>query len=419
MQAVRRLMCICVTGMIFSLNPALAAAPRKDTDQWHWVAAWGAAQQVPEPQNELPAEHWRDSSLRQIVHTSLGGKRLRVRISNAFGTEPLQVQGASIARAVALGQSDVTDARRLTFGGRDTVMIPAGAEYYSDALDFEQKAGSDLAVTMYFKEGSGRQTGHPGSRATSFAARGNRVLDAAWPEAVKVVHWYALSDIEVQAPRKQAALSVIGDSITDGYGVATDTSTRWPDFLAQRLAHSGQPMGVVNTGIGGGRMLRDGLGFNLAARFERDVIGRAGISHAIVLIGVNDFGTQRRNGEDSPEARAKLLEDLKMAHRQLVERAHLHGIYVIGATLTPYGGSDYYKPGAANEADRQQLNEWIRTSGVFDAVADFDAALRDPAQPERMRKEVDLDGLHPSIAGYRALADAVPLKALRQCGAAQ
>lgn len=419
MQAVRRLMCICVTGMIFCLNPASAAGPKKPGEQWHWVAAWGSAQMVPEPNNELPAEHWRDSSLRQIVHTSLGGKRLRVRISNAFGTEPLELQGASIARAVSLGQADVKDAKRLTFGGRDSVMIPAGAEYYSDAVDFEQKAGSDLAVTMYFKDAPGRQTSHPGSRATSFLTKGDRVLDAAWPEAGKVVHWYALSDIEVQAPRGQKAVSVIGDSITDGYGVTTDTSTRWPDFLAERLARAGQPMGVVNAGIGGGRMLRDGLGFNLAARFERDVIGRAGVSHAIVLIGVNDFGTQRRAGNDTPEARAKLLEDLKLAHRQIVERAHLHGICVIGATLTPYSGSDYYKPGPANEVDRLQLNEWIRNSGVFDAVADFDAALRDPARPDHMRKEVDLDGLHPSGPGYRALADAVPLKALSQCGVAR
>lgn len=419
MQAVRRLMCICVTGMIFCLNPASSAVPKKPGEQWHWVAAWGSAQMVPEPNNELPAEHWRDSSLRQIVHTSLGGKRLRVRISNAFGTEPLELQGAGIARVVALGQPDVKDAKRLTFGGRDTVMIPAGAEYYSDALDFEQKAGSDLAVTLYFKDAPGRQTGHPGSRTTSFAAKGDRVLDAAWPEAAKVVHWYALSDIEVQAPRQQKAVSVIGDSITDGYGVTTDTSTRWPDFLAERLIRAGQPMGVINAGIGGGRMLRDGLGFNLAARFERDVIGRAGVSHAIVLIGVNDFGTQRRDGKDTPEARSKLLEDLKVAHRQLVERAHLHGICVIGATLTPYSGSDYYKPGPANEADRLQLNEWIRSSGVFDGVADFDAALRDPARPDHMRKELDLDGLHPGSAGYRALADAVPLKALRQCGVAR
>jgi lysophospholipase L1-like esterase len=418
MQAVQRLLRVFVTSMMICIIPASAAQPRK-AEAWHWVAAWGSAQMVPAPADELPAEHWRDSSLRQIVHTSLGGKRLRVRISNAFGTEPLEVQGASIARAVALGRADIMDAKRLTFGGRDTVMIPAGAEYYSDAVDFEQKAGSNLAVTMYFNGAPARQTGHPGSRTTSFVIKGNRVLDASWPDAGKVVHWYALSDIEVQAPRSRKAVAVVGDSITDGYGVVTDTSTRWPDLLAERMARAGQAMGVVNAGIGGGRLLRDGAGFNLASRFDRDVIGRAGISHAIVLIGVNDFGVLRRDGQDTAEARAKLVEDLKMAHRQLVERAHLHGICVIGATLIPYGNSGYYKPGPANEADRQQLNEWIRTSGVFDAVADFDAALRDPELPDRMRKEVDIDGLHPSLAGFHAMAEAVPLKALRTCGAGQ
>jgi lysophospholipase L1-like esterase len=384
---------------------------------WHWVTTWGAAQQVPEPQNELPAVAWKDGSLRQIVRTTLGGKVLRVRVSNVHGTAPLVVDGASIARALKPGTPDVDPAtlRQLTFGGRSSVVIPAGAEYYSDSVSLDHAAGADLAVSLYFKDAPARQTGHPGSRSTSFTLAGRQELVAKWPDAGKIARWYALTDIEVQAPGNVGALVTIGDSITDGYGVTPDTNSRWPDFLAVRMAKEGLHMGVVNTGIGGGRMLLDGLGPNMASRFERDVLGRSGVTHALVLIGVNDMGGLHRSGQDTPEARMQMLEDLKLAHRQLVERAHAHGVCVLGGTVLPYAGSDYYKPAAGNEEDRKALNQWIRSSGVFDAVVDFDAALRDPSAPDRLRKDIDNDGLHPSIAGYRELANAVPLTALRQC----
>ncbi|OYU30793.1 MAG: GDSL family lipase [Comamonadaceae bacterium PBBC2] len=382
-----------------------------------WVASWGSAQQIPELHNELPAAQWRDASLRQIVHTSLGGQQLRVRISNAFGSTGLVVEAASVARAVAPGKADIAEgtARALTFSGKARVMIPAGAEYYSDPLALEHPPGADLAVSLHFKGEPVRQTGHPGSRATSFVTPGNRVTDTAWPQASKVVHWYQLSDIEVLAPAHVGVVVAMGDSITDGNGSTTDGNDRWPDLLAARLREAGTPMGVVNAGIGGGRMLRDGLGPNMAARWDRDVLARSGITHAVVLIGVNDLGGQHRNGDDSPEARQAMLDDLMNAHRQLVQRAHAQGICVIGATMTAYMGSDYYRPNADNEADRQALNAWIRNSGTFDAVADFDAATRDAAQAHQLSKEADSgDRLHPSPAGFRAMAQAVPLAALQK-----
>lgn len=389
----------------------------------HWVASWGAAQQIPEPENQLAAEHWRDGSIRQIVRLTLGGTQFRVRISNAYGTAPLMLQAASVALAQAPGKAGVAapTLRPLTFDGRSSVMIPAGAEYYSDTVAMTLQPAADLAVSMYFSDAPARQTGHPGARATTFLAKGNRVNEAEWNDTATVTRWYALSDVEVRAPRGTGALVAVGDSITDGYGVQADTNTRWPDMLAARLRKEKHTLGVVNAGIGGGRMLRDGLGPNVAARFDREVLSRAGVTHALVMIGVNDLGGQHRNTPETPADRQQMLADLKLAHRQLAERARAHGVCLIGATLTPYVGSDYYHPEPENEADRQELNQWIRGSGVFDAVADFDAALRDPEKADRMKAEYDSgDHLHPSAAGYRALADAVPLAALRkQCGAAK
>ncbi len=405
----------CLSALLLSIPSAGAAPPSP-----HWVASWGAAQQIPEPANELPVEQWRDASLRQIAHLSLGGKRFRVRISNAFGTAPVLVDGASVAlaRAPGVANIDAPTLRPLTFDGASSVMIPAGAEYYSDPVAMELKPAADLAISLYSKAEPARQTSHPGSRATSFIVKGNHVMDAAWQDAGTFAHWYMVADVEVETPHAATAVVAIGDSITDGHGATTDANNRWPDLLAVRLRSKGASMGVVNAGIGGGRMLRDGLGPNLASRFDRDVLSRSGITHAIVMIGVNDMGILHRNTADTPADRLQLLASLKLAHRQLADRAHAHGVCLIGGTVTPYAGSDYYHPNAENEADRQELNDWMRHSDVFDAVADFDAALRDPAQADRLRKAFDSgDGLHPSPAGFRAMADAVPLAALEQrCG---
>jgi lysophospholipase L1-like esterase len=384
----------------------------------YWVASWGSAQLVPEGQNELAAAQWQDASLRQVVRVSLGGRQLRVKLSNVFGTAPLVIDAGSVALATVPGKADVDAAslRPLRFGGAASVTIPAGAEYVSDPIELPHGAGADLAISLHFAQAPARQTGHPGARATSFRVPGNQVLAASWPQADTFTRWYQITGVEVLDGAGAHTVVAIGDSITDGYGVNPDTYARWTDGLATRLRGAGMTnVGVVNAGIGGGRMLRDGLGPNLVSRFERDVLARPGVSHAIVMIGVNDFGVQHRNKEDTPAARAALLDDLKHAYRQIIARAHSRGVCVLGATISPYGGSGYYAPGPDNEADRLAYNQWIRSAGVVDGVVDFDAALRDPAQPDHLLKALDNDGLHPSTAGYKAMADAVPLEPLKTC----
>jgi lysophospholipase L1-like esterase len=409
---------IVSTGALTGCADILAAPKPPDG---RWVASWGTAQMAPGAQDELPAPQWRDATLRQVVHVSLGARFVRVRVSNAFGTQPLTLDSASLALAAAPGRANVDPAsiRPLRFDGRAAVTVPAGAEYASDPVELPHAAGADLAVSMHFSNEPARQTGHPGARATSFVARGDQVLEAQWAQSEKLTRWFQLAAIEVLAAPGFHSVVAIGDSITDGYGATLDGNDRWTDALSARLRAAGMlDIGVVNTGIGGGRLLRDGLGPNLVSRFERDVLARGGVTHAIVMIGVNDLAVQHRNNEDTPAARLHLLDELKQAHRQLVGQAHARGVCVLGATITPYAGSGYYQPNADNELDRQAYNGWIRNSGVFDGVVDFDAALRDPARPDQLLKAYDNDGLHPTLAGYKAMAEAVPLVQLQTCSGA-
>jgi lysophospholipase L1-like esterase len=381
-----------------------------------WVAAWASAQQIPEPNNALPKEDLTDATLRQIVRIQVPAGRLRVRFSNAFGTAPLRIDAATIARSADLATSriDAASLKTLRFGGAAAVTIPAGADYWSDAMDLHAPAGADLAVSIHLPEAPAQQTSHPGSRATSYTLKGDHVADADLAGARTAVHWYQLAGIETVAPRGSAVV-VLGDSITDGYGVEPNSNKRWTDGLQRRLraAPGLQGMAVLNAGIGGNHLLTDGLGPNALARFDRDVLTPPGVTHLILFEGVNDLGGLTRDAPATAEAHAALVRNMIDSYRQMVARARAHGIKAIGATITPYGASAYYHPDAQNEADRQAVNAWIRKPGNFDGVIDFDAALRDPAQPSRLRKALDNDGLHPSIAGYQAMADAVPLTLLR------
>jgi len=383
----------------------------------HWVGSWAASQQVPETANLLDTEMLRDATLRQVIHLSAGGSQLRVRVSNAFGTQPLHLTAVHVARPVSASSSaiDAASDKAVTFDGAADVTVPAGAEYLSDALATPVAPLSDLAISIHYDEPPVGETGHPGSRATSYVVHGDAVSAASLPDAKTVDHWYQISGVDVVAEKKVAAVVTLGDSITDGHGATTNGNDRWPDVLAARMQadKSTRGTGLLNEGIGGNHLLLDGLGPNALARFDRDVLAQTAVRVVIVLEGVNDLGTLTRDHEVSADAHKTLVARIEGAYAQIVARAHAHGVRVIGATITPYGGSKYYHPGAEGEADRQAVNAWIRGAGHFDSVVDFDQAMKDPAHPNTILPAYDSgDGLHPSPAGYRVMGDAVSLKLL-------
>lgn len=384
-------------------------------DHGRWVGAWASAQQVPEERNALPADALNDATLRQIVRLTVGGERLRVRISNVFGTTPLRVTATRVAKPLSPAGAavDPTTDRAVTFAGRTEVTVPAGAEYLSDPVAWKSAALSDLAVTIHVDKTPAVQTSHPGSRATSYVAKGDKVSAADLPGAETVNHWFQLSGVEVEAGKGANAIAILGDSITDGYGVQPNTNLRWPDELAIRLQADPKTRGiaVLNLGVGGGRVLLDGSGPNAAARFDRDVLMQSSVRWAIILEGVNDLGTLTRDAPVSAEDHAALVERIITAYAQMVQKARARGIKVIGATIMPYGGSDYYHPDASNEGDRQAINAWIRTPGNLDAVIDMDKTMHDPAKPDRLLPAYDSgDHLHPSLDGYLVMGRSVPLE---------
>lgn len=371
-----------------------------------WVGTWAtsAFREAAKDQPTLTG-----TTLRQVVHVSIGGHRVRLQLSNVFGPSDLVLSGVHLAMAKSDGAIDPGTDRALTFQGRTEAVIPAGAVLLSDAVDFDLPPLADAAITMQFKQVPEILTTHPGSRATSYAEPGAALAAPTLPTAAKVVHWYFLGALDVMAPAPSGAVVALGDSITDGHGTTTDHNNRWTDILAQRLqanpatAH----VGVLNQGIGGNRLLRDGLGPNMLARFNRDVLVQTGVRWVIVQAGINDIGTRldaRKHGWPYASADAIIGAD-----EQLIARAHARGLKIYGATISPYGGCGFYWS-ADGEADRQTINHWIRTSGQFDAVIDFDAALRDPKDPGRLAPVFDKgDHLHPSLAGYAEMARVVDL----------
>ncbi|HVU07895.1 MAG TPA: SGNH/GDSL hydrolase family protein [Verrucomicrobiae bacterium] len=370
----------------------------------HWVGAWGTSPQLTEPRNLPPAPGLSSNTLRQVIHVTIGGKKLRARFSNAFGNSPVTIDAAHIAMSAGGGAIKTETDKVLTFDGKNSATIPAGEMVFSDPLDFDLPPLSDVAVTIHFDETSGNVTGHPGSRATSYLLAGDSVSAADLPTAAKTEHWYILTGIDVEAENSGAAVVTLGDSITDGRGSETDKNNRWPDNLANRLQANENTKGVtvLNEGIGGNCVLHGGLGPTALSRFERDVLEQNSVRWLIVFEGVNDIGGSR--GTNSTVA-----QDLIAAYEKFIAEAHAKNIRVYGATITPFGKSFYDSP--AHEIARQTINDWIRSSGKFDAVIDFDAAVRDPKNPSQLSPAANsMDHLHPGVNGYQMMADAIDLK---------
>lgn len=378
-----------------------------------WVGSWAASQQIPEPQNSISTEDMQDVTLRQIFHLSVGGSALRVRLSNAFGSQPLHFTSVHIARPLPVSSPRIDPAtdRALAFSGEPDVTVPAGAEYFSDPIEFPAAPLSSVAVTLHLDKAPVVETGHPGSRATSYYVHGDHVAAADLPDAKRLDHWYQVSGIDVVASNG-AAVVVLGDSITDGHGATTNGNDRWTDVLAERLQASvaTRQIGVLNEGIGGNHLLTDGLGPNALARFDRDVLAQTDVHYLIVLEGVNDLGGLTREGDVAPTAHSALVHRILAAYEQIILRAHASGVRVFGATILPFAGSEYYHPPHSTDVDRQTINDWIRAPGHFDAVIDFDKLMRDPQQPDRLLPAYDSgDHLHPAVAGYRAMGESIPL----------
>ena len=394
---------IILTGSLLAVNLFYARPAVATPDQGgHWVGTWGASPQLTELKNLPPPPGLTSNTLRQVVQVSIGGKKLCTHFSNAFGSSPLTMSSVHLALSAGGSVIKTNNDKALTFQGKPSVTIPAGESVVSDPLDFDLAPLSDLAVTIHFDGTSGDVTGHPGSRSTSYLQSGGSVSAAALPTAVRTQHWYILNGIDVAANNSSAAIVALGDSITDGRGSGTDKNDRWPDDLARRLQanQSTADIAVLNEGIGGNCVLHGGLGPTALSRLNRDVLSQSGVRWLIVLEGVNDIGGSRD---------ASVATNLITAYETIIEQAQARHIRVYGATILPFGGSFYDRPG--HETAREVVNNWIRTGGRFDAVIDFDAVMRDPQNPSHLLPAADSsDHLHPNETGYQIMAKAIDLK---------
>ena len=416
LPTLRKLLLIAVGVGAFATAAIAAGRPgfEGNSDE-HWVATWGTAIHAPDlGVPGLANTGFNNQTLRQIVHTSIGGHKVRVRFS-AFGANALVVGAAHIALSAGGATIILASDRTLTFGGKPSITIPPGALVLSDPINLDVPPLSDLAVSVFVPGATGPAAWHFEARQTlyvssqgDFTGSGGMPVDSTTPP---MLAWFWLSSVEVTSSRETGGIVAFGDSITDGTQSTPDANKRWPDQLARRLMDQpdSRKLGVVNKGIAGNRILHDSLGPGALARFDRDTLASTGVTHVIVQLGGNDIFTINPTEEVS-------VDQIIQGHKQLIERAHAKGLRIYGCTLTPVQG--FLVPGTpfpvftvANEAKRQAVNAWIRTSGEYDAIIDFDRVLRDPDNPARILPSYDSgDHGHPTDAGYKALADAIELR---------
>ena len=369
----------------------------------HWVGTWGTAPQLVERHNNPPAPGLANNSLREIVQVSIGGKKVRLKLTNEFSTEATEIKAIELSIAKTSGSSseiDESSTVQLTFDGKTSVTIPAKGMVTSDAVKFPIKDRQNVAITIHYGAVSPSVSGHPGSRTTSYLKEGNTT---DFTGAIRTDHWYNIQTLEVEAPKKAGAIAILGNSITDGRGSTTNEQNRWADVLSRRLLanKATSRVGVLNMGIGGNCVLRGGLGPTGKDRYHRDLFGQEGVKWIILFEAVNDLGSSW-NGVQTAE---RIID----VYKEIIDEAHQKGIRVYGATITPFKGNNYYS--ADHEKGRSTLNEWIRTTELLDGVIDFDQAVCNPQDPEAMQKEFlfENDWLHFNAKGYEIMGNSIDL----------
>ena len=377
----------------------------------HWVGTWGTAPQLVENHNNPPSPGLGNNSLRQIVQVSIGGKKVRLKLTNEFSKEATEIKAVELAIAKTSGSSseiDESSTVSLTFDGKAGIAIPAGSQVISDPVNFKMGSRENVAITIHYGEASSTSvSGHPGSRTTSYLKAGNTT---DFSEAVRTDHWYNILALEVEAPKKAGAVAILGNSITDGRGSTTNQQNRWADVLSRRLLanKATRQVGVLNMGIGGNCVLRGGLGPAGVNRYQRDLLGQEGVKWIILFEAVNDLGYSR-NGVQTAE---RIID----VYKQIIREAHQKGIYVFGGTITPFKGNNYYS--ADHENGRNTLNEWIRTTKMLDGVIDFDQAVRDPQDTAAMQQQFlfENDWLHLNAKGYETMGNCIDLNLFTKTG---
>ena len=361
--------------------------------QTKWTATWATAIEAPLAESDMPKTSMTNSTLRQVIHVSIGGDKLRMQLSNEKSQQPVEIKSVYIADTDGGKAIDQKTAKYLTFNGSRSATIEPGKAVYTDVAQYKLKPLQRLSVTISYGNTPVKATTHRGSRTTSYLAQGEVAPKADFAEVEKFEHWYSIAALEVEAPASTRCIACLGNSITDGRGTTTDAQNRWTDVLAEQL---GGKVAVINLGIGGNCVIRGGLSAPASERFDRDILAQQGVTDLVIFEGVNDLSSIKDDG-------AKTVRMLTKFYRLFAKKAKEKGMRVYGGTIMPFKNSFAYSE--THEKARQEVNQWIRTAPDYDGVIDFDKATADPKDPEALMESLQSDWLHPNADGYKVMGE--------------